>query len=117
MNNVFVSFHSTNISTEVTHTNPPHALRACQNVKTQQTLVQVWCFFVSSVVLRHRTTPAARMLPLPSAFSTTNIPTTVGIFRATRVIVGQGTTFLSLTGQRGYVSTFWYLFDDFHHVL
>jgi len=56
-------------------------------------------------VLRHRTTPAARMLPLPSAFSTTNIPTTVGIFRATRVIVGQGATFRSLTAERVYISS------------
>ena len=72
---------------------------------------------MSLVVLRHRATPAARMLPLPSAFSTTNIPTTVGIFRATRVIVGQGATFRSLTAERVYVSAFWCIFCDFHHVL
>ena len=109
MNNVFVSFPSTNISTEDTDTNPPHALRACQNVKTQQHLGKfgVLCVFV--IVLHHRSTPAARMLPLPCQFWTTNMPTTVGIFRATRVIVDQGVTFLCLTAGRVYVSAFWSL--------
>jgi len=74
-------------------------------------------FFVSSLVLRHRSTPAARMLPLPCQFWTTNMPTTVGIFRVTRVIVDQGTTFLCLTAERVYAFAFWILFSDIHHVL